>query len=69
MAAKVGRLQRLDRRTQNAEHEVRRLTDVISKARDLIGNQSGDITGAALDAWALLENPVRGSQSIRTAHL
>ena len=36
---------------------------VIEKARDLIGDQAGDITGAALDAWVLLENavPKRGS--------
>lgn len=27
---------------------------VMKRARDMISNQSGDITGAALDAWVLL---------------
>lgn len=35
------------------------IRDAAIKARDLIGNQSGDITGAALDAWVILSDALR----------
>lgn len=36
------------------EHE--RVASAAHKAADLIGNQAGDITGAALDAWVILSD-------------
>lgn len=33
--------------------------EAVVKARDLIGDQAGDITGAALDAWVLLSDAAR----------
>lgn len=39
-----------------AAREIDHLNVTITKARDLIGDQRGDITGAALDAWAILSN-------------
>lgn len=40
-----------------AEHE--RLTCAAKEAVDLIGNQSGDLNGAALDAWRILTDAMR----------
>lgn len=36
--------------------DTKELIAAVTKACDLIGNQSGDITGAALDAWVILSN-------------
>jgi hypothetical protein len=36
--------------------------EAVVEARDLIGNQAGDITGAALDAWAILGDAARNHQ-------